>query len=55
MTTRTTSKLRLTRSEQAALRPLRERYRRTRGLLNSGEFERLCFVRWLVETGRVSP
>jgi hypothetical protein len=48
-------KARLSRCELAALRPLRERYRQTHGLLSAGEFERLLFIRWLVKTGRITP
>jgi hypothetical protein len=55
VTTRTNfSKARLSRTEQDALRPLRERYRQTHGLLSTVELERLRFVRWLLETGRIS-
>ena len=41
--------------EGRALRRLRARYRDDRDLFNSWERAHLCFLRWLVQTGRLVP
>lgn len=41
--------------ERHALRRLRARYRRDRDLFSARERAHLCFLRWLVRTGRLVP
>jgi hypothetical protein len=38
----------------AALHALRARYRESRDLFSPREMARLCFLRWLVQTGRLA-
>ncbi len=42
-------------SEWAELRALRERYEQSRDLFSAVEHERLRFMRWLYESGRLEP
>jgi len=44
-----------TRAEQRALRVLRTRYRQDCDLFSPRERTRLHFVRWLYQTGRLTP
>jgi hypothetical protein len=41
--------------QRRALHALRTRYRQDRDLFSTDERARLCFVRWLVRTGRLTP
>lgn len=44
-----------TAGEERTLRYLRARYRRDHDLFSARECARLCFLRWLVNTGRLIP
>lgn len=43
------------RDELVALMALRTRYESSHDLFDDREWGRLCFLRWLVETGRITP
>jgi hypothetical protein len=45
----------LTTEERRTLDALRERYRGDRDLFSARELARLRFVRWLVQSGRLTP
>jgi hypothetical protein len=41
--------------QPAALHALRARYRASRDLFSCRQMDSLCFLRWLIQTGRLEP